>query len=312
MLKYLVVLLGEQATSFCSYDAKNNGGLMSTDTLHNAIRFAMMENLNIQFVYPDQILPQTHVDMINSIDHIDIVSSTNQDSELLEKAEVLVFNSFGDIDKTYLNQSKDVIIRTTIADFISNVQVVSDLLKSCKHVSVVFKDVENFDNNEEYAVALDEITNQVASLIIKGGEPQINLVTDRIYLDKMNNCNAGDESITIAADGNFYICPGFVGSENVGSLSNGVNIPNKQLLQLDHAPICRNCDAFQCRRCIWHNMRSTHEVSVPSKQQCVMAHIERNAARKLLGILSEHGSFMPEKEIKKLSYLDPFEELNEW
>ena len=38
---------------------------------------------------------------------------------------------------------------------------------------------------------------------------QFNLLTDRMMLKEMNNCNAGYESITLAPDGNLYICLSF-------------------------------------------------------------------------------------------------------
>ena len=136
-----------------------------------------------------------------------------------------------------------------------------------------------------------------------------NLLTDRMFLDKMNNCNAGDESITLAPDGKFYICPAFYldGSKAVGDLENGLDIKNRQLYRLDHAPICRKCDAWQCRRCVWLNRKTTLEVNTPSHEQCVVAHIERNASRRLLKEIRTLGEFLPEKEIKEIDYLDPFD-----
>ena len=49
----------------------------------------------------------------------------------------------------------------------------------------------------------------IALCYVQGGNPQLNLLTDRIMLDRMNNCNAGWESITLASDGKFYVCPAF-------------------------------------------------------------------------------------------------------
>ena len=91
------------------------------------------------------------------------------------------------------------------------------------------------------------------------------------------------------------------------SLEKGLDIPNPQLLHLDHAPLCRNCDAYQCRRCIWLNRRLTWDLNTPSRQQCVMAHIERNASRALLNDIRKVSKFMPEIDIKEINYLDPFE-----
>ena len=147
----------------------------------------------------------------------------------------------------------------------------------------------------------------------------------RMMLDGMNNCNAGSESITLAPDGKFYVCPAFYLADEdedyglgkskcaVGSLVDGLDIKNPQLYKLSHAPLCRNCDAYQCKRCVWLNRKTTYEVNVPSHEQCVVAHLERNASRALLMDIRKHGTFLSEKEDKKeISYLDPFDVRKDW
>ena len=102
-------------------------------------------------------------------------------------------------------------------------------------------------------------------------------------------------------------------SFSVGNIEDGLDIKNPQLYRLDHAPICRNCDAYQCKRCIWLNRATTCEVNIPSHEQCVVAHLERNASRVLLNNIRKHGRFLPEKgEIKEIEYLDPFEIREQW
>lgn len=87
-------------------------------------------------------------------------------------------------------------------------------------------------------------------------------------------------------------------------------IKNCQLYKLKYAPLCRECDAYQCKRCIFLNKKLTREVNIPSREQCVMAHIERNASRLLLLSLREHIVYMPQTEIKEIAYLDPFDNIN--
>jgi CXXX repeat peptide maturase len=143
----------------------------------------------------------------------------------------------------------------------------------------------------------------------------------------MHNCEAGIGNITIAPNGKFYLCPAFYydektgvsnkmnhktkdASRSVGDLENGLCIPNKQLLELDHAPLCRNCDAYHCNRCIWLNQKLTWDNNTPSHQQCVIAHLERNAARDISAKLSKAGYNLP--EIKEINYIDPFDVKEEW
>ena len=143
-------------------------------------------------------------------------------------------------------------------------------------------------------------------------------------LEKMNNCNAGSENITLAPDGKFYICPAFyLADENedfglgktkfsIGDLVNGLDIKNSQLYKLSYAPICRNCDAFQCKRCVWLNRKTTYEINTPSHEQCVVAHLERNASRVLLNNIRKYGEYLPHIEIKEIKYLDPFDIRKQW
>ena len=164
----------------------------------------------------------------------------------------------------------------------------------------------------------------MAALLILA--PMVFKIFDRSFkmLDKMNNCNAGWKSITLAPDGKYYVCPAFyLPKENenyglgkskfsIGDLVNGVDIKNSQLYKLSFAPLCRDCDAYQCRRCIWLNRKMTYEVNTPSHEQCVVAHLERNASRELLISIRKHGVFLPEMNIKNISYLDPFDVKKEW
>lgn len=132
----------------------------------------------------------------------------------------------------------------------------------------------------------------------------------------MNNCNAGGSNITLAPNGCFYLCPAFYydnPDDTIGDLERGVEIKNQQLLDLSHAPICRACDAYHCKWCIWMNSRLTLDANTPSHQQCVVAHLERNASRRLQQKMAEKGIRLnPSHEIRETDYLDPFDIVNRW
>ena len=58
MIQYIVILLDETSVSFFYFTSnKTEHKLIPLQTLKDGIRFAMKENLNIQFVYPDYELP---------------------------------------------------------------------------------------------------------------------------------------------------------------------------------------------------------------------------------------------------------------
>lgn len=293
MLKYLVVLLDDTSTSFCHYtNPCVSKKLIPLDDLHKGIIWSMKENVNVQFVYPNYTLPPEYLKEIDTVDHVDI----------FPKSEKVVCLREGDMET--------ILLRYTKQELFTDYQVIKDYFD--QRVNVVITDIESFtdDDYTTYRQVLKDLSDDLIKRYGEGKQPQLNLLTDRLALEKMNNCNAGWESITLAPDGKFYVCPAYYieGKEPVGSPAEGVQVLNAQLYHLDHAPICRICDAYQCHRCIWLNECLTGEVNTPSKQQCMVVHIERNASRELLLELHTLG-IANEREIKEIDYLDPFEKI---
>jgi len=311
MLQYMIILLDDMSVSFCHYEVnKSDRRLISLDDLRAGIRLAMIENLTIQFVYPNYDLPKEYKDVIHTIDHSNIKPVGGDISD----ADVIVLDDWL-VDTQHL-ASQVVVIRSHLQDLISHEKEVKDLLKTVQRLNVVISDVELFTEEQQdaYREWLNKIGKEVENLYVNGKSPQFNLLTDRMMLTAMNNCGAGDSCITLAPNGKFYICPAFYyenSEDTVGDLVNGFDIKNKQLYKLDYAPICRNCDTWQCKRCVWLNRKMTLEVNTPSHEQCVMAHLERNASRDLLANIRKQGTFLPENpDIPEIDYLDPFDNIN--
>lgn len=321
MLQYLIIILDDTSVSFCQYDNKRKEcHIISVDDLKKGILFAMKENLNIQFVYPEYELPQEYKDIINTIDHSNIVPSDCEE-KILENADIVVLNGWDDLEAGRCRDGKTYVLRTDKARLFAKYQLLETITPLVARLNIVITDVETFveEDFETYKNVLAALSEHIEKLYAKGKNPQLNILTDRMMLDKMNNCNAGWENITLAPDGKFYVCPAFYfASEkenfglgktrySIGGPGNGLDIKNPQLYRLDHAPLCRKCDAYQCRRCVWLNRKTTYEVNTPSHEQCVMAHLERNASRELLSRIRQHGTFLPDREdIKEIDYLDPF------
>lgn len=330
MLQYLVILLDAAATSYCHYEAAGRtASPIATETLEAAIRFAMRENLNVQFVYPAHELP-TYVDeLVETVDHTKIKPAR---ASRTDDADVIVINGWTEWEVCSLRTGVSYVLRTDKQGFFGHASEVTNRLKELTRLNVVLTDVETFTDADfrHYADALDTLADEIVNLCATGRMPQVNVLTDRLFLDKMNNCGAGLTQLTLAPDGKFYLCPAFYGSADssdgmadkknwqadsfdAGRLATGPQVKNAQLYRLDHAPLCRRCDAWQCRRCVWLNLRTTFEVNTPSHEQCVVAHTEREASRRLLEKLHQAGISLPgTKEIKKITYLDPFDIREKW
>lgn len=324
MIQYLVILLDDTSVSFCHYqNDKKERNLMPFETLKAGIVYAMKENLNIQFVYPNYSLPKDYLEAMDSIDHTVI-----KPASLGDETDVMAMDGINQIPSTKANDFKQgvsYVLRLSKHELFEEIANVCALLNKVERLNVVITDVENFTDAdfERYSEVLRMLSQEVEKLYVAGKVVQLNLLTDRMMLEKMNNCGAGDTSVTLAPDGKFYVCPAFYLTDeddgmgalhtSIGDVKHGLDIKNPQLYKLDHAPLCSRCDAYQCKRCIWLNRKMTYEVNTPSHEQCVMAHLERNASRDLLNAIRKHGAFLPEQEeIKEITYLDPFEVRKEW
>lgn len=314
MIQYIVILLDDTSTSFCHYtNEKADRRLIPLQTLKDGICYAMKENLNIQFVYPNYKLPKEYLAAIDSIDHTDIYPA-----EMADNADVVVLDSLVAAKDYAFKEEVAYLIRTDKVSLFNEYKIIGEILDKVTRLNVVITDIETFTEDDfmAYKSLLSNLAERVEQIYVSGKSPQLNLLTDRIMLEKMNNCGAGDTSVTLAPDGKFYVCPAFYLSADgytIGDLVNGLEIKNSQLYRLDHAPLCRRCDAWQCKRCIWMNRKTTLEVNTPSHEQCVVAHLERNASRKLLIDIRKQGKFMSGSEdIKEIDYLDPFDVKEEW
>lgn len=311
MLQYLIVLLDDTSVSFCHYDNKDaKRNLIDLEILKNSMIWAMKENLNVQFVYPDYDIPDEYKKVIDDIDNTKI-KCTNKD------ADVVVIDNWetSDIapraDATY-------IIKATRNDLATHTAVVRNFISNCSRLNIVVTDVMTFADNEieSYRNVLSNICDTIFDEYSHGHAVQVNIITDRIMLDNMNNCDAGVRSITLAPNGKFYLCPAFYydnPEDSVGDYKTGVCIKNPQLLNLEHAPLCRSCDAYHCKRCVWMNSLSTLDINTPSHQQCVISHIERNASKDLLQRFKANGIQLSRAQnIDEIDYLDPFKIYNKW
>lgn len=285
--------------------------MMPIETLKKGIRWGMMENLMIQFVYPDNALPTEYDETIETIDH-GIIAPAGCPI----RADAVVFNKWNSFEDFEFSGVGTFVIRTELRDLLEKRKTLLSTLSRMTRINIVLTDIDKYQEEDfvEYDYFLSELREIIKKLYLQGYNPQCNLLTDRIDLDAMNNCNAGIDSITLAPNGKLYLCPGFYydGEDAVGNLEDGINIKNLQLLRLDHAPLCRICDAYQCKRCVWFNKKTTLEVNTPSHEQCVVAHLERNQSRLLLAELQKRGLYEKKQGIKDISYLDPFDVKEEW
>ena len=111
MLQYMIILLDDTSTSFCHYDVNTaKKRLINLDDLRAGIRMAMIENMTIQFVYPNYNLPKEYKDVINTIDHSDIMPLASA----TQGADVITLDGWAWLGESHDYSLRVVVLRSTL------------------------------------------------------------------------------------------------------------------------------------------------------------------------------------------------------
>ncbi len=315
MIHYLIVILEHNSAPFCCYEIQNRDakGFIPLDLLKKAVGFAIKNGLSVNFLYGGAALPPEYEKVIGDVDHIKMVPLAHASRH--ENA-VFIIDGERDLQNVHVLEAGDlnnIILRVGRDDLGSLGATVKRLVGRFKRLNVIIKDAGTFTEEafSLYAGQLEDIRVVVEEEYRKGNFIEINVLSDRVFLTNMNNCNAGIAHLTVAPNGRFYLCPAFYydnEDNSLGALDDGIEIRNARLLELENAPICRNCDAWHCKRCVYLNGKLTSETNTPSHQQCVLAHLEREASRRFLESIGVTAGLTGRvTPIPKLDYLDPFD-----
>lgn len=275
----VIVLLSSKSTSYCLSDNPHHDeDLLPLSILQRIVDKAKNENLTLDFVFPEQDMPEEYMEPINSIEHHKITPTVSK-----SVGDAIVLNGCKDI-ATFNAENAFSILRTSLVEFYNNIETLALLLHRVERLNIVFIDEEKFckDDEKPYHDALERLSQIVLSEWQAGHEVNLNIITDRLKLSEMDNCNAGWKSVTLAPNGKYYICPDFYYAneeDSCGDVENGLDIKNPLLYKLNHAPLCRECGAYHCQRCIFLNKKKTLEVNIPSYEQCSKAEIELNVSK---------------------------------
>ena len=167
MLQYLIILLDDTSTSFCHYENNNvKSKLISIEDLKAGIFYAMKENLMIQFVYPDKELPQEYKEVIKTIDHSIIVSSSCEDSDLKDDADVVVMHDWTSIERMKFNTDTSYVLRTSKSDLFDRYRFLVAVLGMVSRLNIVITDVESFEDDdcEIYINVLSYLAEEIEKL----------------------------------------------------------------------------------------------------------------------------------------------------
>ncbi|MBU1534639.1 CXXX repeat peptide maturase [Myxococcota bacterium] len=201
-----------------------------------------------------------------------------------------------------------LIVRFRPSQLDSLTEFLSQAVQCAGRISLFMTDLSSFTGEDfiKYKEQLHRFSLLVATNALGVPSVECNILTDRLVLTNPNHCDSGVTHLTVAPSGDMYLCPGFFYENPGDSLGRFPewDIINSHLLSLAYAPLCAVCDAYQCRRCVLLNRKTTGEYNVPPREACVLAHLERNASAEIAAADRFRGQFSP---VIPVDYLDPFQ-----
>jgi len=320
--KILNVLLSSDSPSLCNYDSPvekdlNAPLLINLDLLKNRLAQAKKENYYINFIYPNHKLDATFEKII--ADHKFQITRAYLDENSksgMEDREIFILKTGQPLKESFSCINVILHIEKNRLEPLKN--YVENLFShGILRVNLVIDDLPLWNDSdlEYYREVLCGIGELIFIEMKNGRQKSLNVLTDRLILEKMNNCNAVLDHITLGPDGKLYLCPAFY-YINRPLNQDDLETPEefKQLLKLENAPICEKCDAYHCQRCYYRNLLLTVELNIPGHNQCTVSHIEREVSgllqKKLFG--DKLIPFPNRNLIVDLNYRDPFVVTKVW
>lgn len=316
MHKYLLVLLEEGAVPFCYYSnpaylSSASPVFMPEETLAEVIHTAQDQELSINFLYGKRRPPVELEALIAKVPgHVKLIPLVLRDVYpdailVLDVEDCAAFVSTEDTEQ------RNLILRVGKNELAQLTEIFDQLWGKFKRLNLHLLEVEAFSRQEMnlYEKQLGQLAQRLRQGYAAGEEVEVNVLSDRLLLTQMNNCDAGLRHLTVAPNGKCYVCPAFYHEDSdeyaLGDLKT-LSRKNQHLLDIRQSPICSKCDAFHCKRCVYLNKKTTLEFNTPSEEQCLVSHLEREASRKLLNRLKGAPPFAQMDPIPALAYCDPF------
>ncbi len=312
--QHVIALLDRSAVAFCHAENPHVAPAFMAETLLRAlIRRAEADGIALTFVAGHTELPRSIERLINGTAHIKIVPAARS-----ERGAIVVADSTDAeaLQSLTPDGGRNLILRLARRD-LGRLQALCAALEGrYGRLSIHLRGIEYFTpaDLDLYTEQLDELARYLRKLFSEGRRLEVNVLTDRMMLKEMRNCDAGVTHVTLTPEGDCHICPAFYygGETPIGRFDARTGFSVRRLANLGRAqgPLCSRCDAFHCKRCVWLNRKLTREDNVPSEQQCAIAHSEREASRHLLQDLGTIEPFWRMPRIAELAYRDPLELIN--
>ncbi len=308
----MYILLSQDYVSYCEYS--NNASLVEKEMDKESI----LRSLNYcrkNFLNPIIVHNNSKFDFINDDKYLDYSIIHILPSRFINKAneaglknivpvydiESLDYDNYGEINVIFNIESNNI-------EKLSNC-----IIKLFKKVNRIDLNIHNIDKNfdeEIYQRQLEIISKYIVEYYVNTNEfKELNTLTDLLFIDKHDNCMAGEKTFIISPDEKIYTCCAVCSTENqnnIGDLINGINKKyDKRLYKIENSNLCSICDCYQCKNCVYVNKKFTWEVNVAPSFQCRKGHIEKLVSKDLYNKLYLSNKDIMVNDLKTNDYLDP-------
>ncbi len=307
--RHLYFILSDDVIEHCNYkSSQNTGNIMSEQILEKAFKFCN------DHLYTPVILHSKNKDLIfdfnqySKNERIEIVGGNKK--LLLKNSDRIITVIDSGATSCEIADEKNCILTLDEKNINSLASMVEELIEKVSRININLIMKGRTLDLDIYERQLKRMVTMLIEYYRAGEMKEINLITDRLFLDRMDNCESGNYNFSVAPNGNFYICPAFYFNTpelEVGSLDEGINL-NKEHFKLKNAPYCSKCDVYHCNRCVYLNKLLTNEFNTPSSSQCKKSHLEREMSLLLWNTLRSEDINLPIiTTLTSLDYSDPVE-----
>lgn len=281
--KYMYIIVGNEHLSNCQYTIKSENQLLMTDeVLKKSIEYCEKNDYIPVFLGAVKEEYRKYGYMISE-DNEEITSSFC--IPIITHENFLKSNNF--------DQNVSLIYKTNLNDLCflyDDIEKLVGMISQTININIYIEDLNmwKYQDLEKYEQQLKCVSSLVYDSWENNHIVNINVMTHIFFLEKFKNCGVGHKNLTVAPDGDFYICPAFYYDEmvkdkyKIGSLENGLDNRYAGDCTKVNVKPCNQCDNFHCNRCVYMALKGTGELCVPTEIQCIKSNLERNISIDLL------------------------------
>lgn len=305
----LFFLLADDYVSYCqSFNDSLSNQNMNYETIIKGLRFARENFFMPVFIHSNNTFSFENCSEFQNYSILHIIPAKYYKEASSLKNSMFVFETtdcqleIRGLDRCQLNiDSREIDQLSTCVKLLS---------QKAEYIHINIMNLDSHFDEEVYRMQLFEIVRYLATSVVDSMHPmcRINLLEDIILeagsrAPEHHGCEAGDKTFVYAPDGHLYLCAShYKTGEEIGTPDEGIiRLKYPHLYKLKNKPLCNECDAYQCNKCLVVNEKYTAERTISPAFQCRKSMIEKDAAAYFAKLRKSSLSFS--------SMVDPIETL---